>query len=190
MSSASALGRCPRSTDASRSALVGSSPPPPSRDRANELHAPTSSSRQSADRGVQHIWGIPGDSLQRVHRRPAPGKDMAWMHVRHEEAAAFAAGAKPPSLGTRRRRPGSCGPGNMHFINGLYDAQRSQVPVLAIASHPVKTDRHHLLPGNPSGAAVRRCSVCCELAHTPTQFARILNIAVRTAVEERGVAVP
>ena len=84
--------------------------------------------------GVQRIWGIPGDSLNGFTDALRRAKDMAWMHVRHEEAAAFAAGAEAAVTGELAVVAGSCGPGNMHFINGLYDAQRSRVPVLAIAS--------------------------------------------------------
>ena len=140
--------------------------------------------------GVQRIWGIPGDSLNGFTDALRRAKDMAWMHVRHEEAAAFAAGAEAAVTGELAVVAGSCGPGNMHFINGLYDAQRSRVPVLAIASHiPVEQIGTTYFQETHPERLFDECSVYCELAHTPTQFARILNIAVRTAVEERGVAV-
>jgi pyruvate dehydrogenase (quinone) len=140
--------------------------------------------------GVQRIWGIPGDSLNGFTDALRRTKDMAWMHVRHEEAAAFAAGAEAAITGELAVVAGSCGPGNMHFINGLCDAQRSRVPVLAIASHiPVEQIGTTYFQETHPERLFDECSVYCELAHTPTQFARILNIAVRTAVEERGVAV-
>lgn len=140
--------------------------------------------------GVQRIWGIPGDSLNGFTDALRRTKDMAWMHVRHEEAAAFAAGAEAAVTGELAVVAGSCGPGNMHFINGLYDAQRSRVPVLAIASHiPVEQIGTTYFQETHPERLFDECSVYCELAHTPQQFARILNIAIRTAVEERGVAV-
>lgn len=140
--------------------------------------------------GVKRIWGIPGDSLNGFIDALRTHPELAWMHVRHEEGGAFAASGEAAMTGELAVVAGSCGPGNLHFINGLYDAHRSRVPVLAIASH---------IPGAQIGTdyfqethpeyLYRECSSYCEVARTPEQLARILNIAIRTAVEDRGVAV-
>ncbi|GAC57153.1 pyruvate dehydrogenase [Gordonia hirsuta DSM 44140 = NBRC 16056] len=140
--------------------------------------------------GVKRIWGIPGDSLNGFTDALRTRPELAWMHVRHEEGGAFAASAEAAMTGELAAVAGSCGPGNLHFINGLYDAHRSRVPVLAIASQ---------IPGEQIGTnyfqethpenLYRECSSYCEVARTPEQLARILNIAIRTAVEDRGVSV-
>lgn len=140
--------------------------------------------------GVTRIWGIPGDSLNGFTDALRTRPELTWMHVRHEEGGAFAASGEAAMTGDLAVVAGSCGPGNLHFINGLYDAHRSRVPVLAIASH---------IPGDQIGTTYfqethpeylyRECSSYCEVARTPEQLARILAIAIRTAVEERGVAV-
>jgi len=86
------------------------------------------------DAGVQRAYGVSGDSLNGITDSIRTHKDMQWVHVRHEEVAAFAAGPKRISHGKLAVCAGSCGPGNMHLINGLYDCHRSRVPVLAIAA--------------------------------------------------------
>ncbi|MCW2526707.1 MAG: thiamine pyrophosphate-dependent enzyme putative carboligase or decarboxylase [Pseudonocardiales bacterium] len=139
--------------------------------------------------GVKRIYGLPGDSINGLTdaiRR----SDIAWLHVRHEEAAAFAAAADAGLTGELAVCAGSCGPGNLHLINGLYDAQRSRVPVLAIAAH---------IPRNEIGTSYfqethpqelfRECSVYTELVSVPEQLPRIFEIALRAAIERRGVAV-
>ena len=85
--------------------------------------------------GIKRIYGIVGDSLNGITNALQKHKDMEWIHVRHEEAAAFAAGAEAQLTGELTVCAGSCGPGNLHLINGLYDAHRSGAPVLAIAAH-------------------------------------------------------
>src|ERR1700743_134050 len=85
--------------------------------------------------GVERVYGLPGDSLNGFTNSIGEHGDIQWIHVRHEEAAAFAAGAEAHLTGELTVCAGSCGPGNLHFINGLYDCQRSRVPVLAIAAH-------------------------------------------------------
>src|SRR5690606_15171958 len=115
---------------------------------------------------------------------------IEWVHVRHEEAAAFAAGAEAALTGELAVCAGSCGPGNLHLINGLFDAQRSRVPVLAIAAH---------IPSDEIGSGYfqethpqelfRECSVYAEHVATPEQMPRLLRIAMREAIEKRGVAV-
>ena len=144
--------------------------------------------------GVRRVWGLPGDSLNAFTdalRRDAGADDgIRWLHMRHEEAAAFAAGADAELNGELAVVAGSCGPGNLHFINGLFDANRTRVPVLAIASH---------IPSAEIGSAYfqethpqelfRECSVYAELVSDPAQLPWVLEIAMRTAVEKRGVAV-
>ena len=139
--------------------------------------------------GVERVWGLPGDSLN-AFTDALRTSDIAWMHVRHEEAAAFAAAAEAEITGELAVVAGSCGPGNLHFINGLFDAHRSRVPVLAIASH---------IPSSEIGSTYfqethpqelfRECSDYCELISDPAQFPWVLETAMRTAVEKRGVAV-
>ena len=85
--------------------------------------------------GVRRIYGLPGDSLNGLTDALRRDGAIDWLHVRHEEAAAFAAGAEAHLTGELAVCAGSCGPGNLHLINGLFDAQRSRVPVLAIAAH-------------------------------------------------------
>src|ERR1700757_180028 len=85
--------------------------------------------------GVRRIYGVVGDSLNGITDSLRRRGDIEWIHTRHEEAAAFAAGAEAPLTGELAVCAGSCGPGNLHLINGLFDAQRSRVPVLAIAAH-------------------------------------------------------
>ena len=85
--------------------------------------------------GVRRVYGVPGDSLNGFTDAMRRDGGITWEHVRHEEAAAFAAGAEAALTGELAVCAGSCGPGNLHLINGLYDANRSRVPVLAIAAH-------------------------------------------------------
>ena len=85
--------------------------------------------------GVKRVYGVTGDSLNGITDAIRRNKQIDWMHVRHEEAAAFAAGAESHLTGEIAVCAGSCGPGNLHLINGLYDCQRNRVPVLAIAAH-------------------------------------------------------
>lgn len=85
--------------------------------------------------GIERIYGIVGDSLNGITNALQKRKNIEWVHVRNEEAAAFAAGAEAQLTGELTVCAGSCGPGNLHLINGLYDAHRSRAPVLAIAAH-------------------------------------------------------
>ena len=106
--------------------------------------------------GVRRIYGVVGDSLNGFTDSLRRLKSIEWIHLRHEESAAFAAGAEAYLTGQLAVCAGSCGPGNLHLINGLYDAHRSNVPVLAIAAHiPEQRDRHRLLPGDASGKPVQ-----------------------------------
>jgi pyruvate dehydrogenase (quinone) len=140
--------------------------------------------------GVQRIYGVAGDSLNGFTDSLRRQKTIDWVHMRHEEAAAFAAGAEAHLTGELAVCAGSCGPGNLHLINGLYDCQRSRVPVLAIAAH---------IPSAEIGSAYFQethpeklfgeCAHYVELVSNPEHMARILEKAIRVAVAERGVAV-
>lgn len=140
--------------------------------------------------GVQRIYGIPGDSLNGLTDAIRRAGDFGWEQVRHEETAAFAAASEAALRGGLAACAGSCGPGNLHLINGLFDAQRSRVPVLAIAAHIPLTEvgSDYFQETHPQNL-FRECSVYCELVSTPEQAPRILELAMRAAVEENGVAV-
>jgi pyruvate dehydrogenase (quinone) len=142
------------------------------------------------DAGVQRVYGVAGDSLNGITDAVRRRADIHWVPVRHEETAAFAAGAEAHLTGGLAVCAGSCGPGNLHLINGLYDAHRSRVPVLAIAAH---------IPSHEIGSGYfqethpeqlfRECSHYCEMVSQPEQMPRVLEIAVQTAVSRRGVSV-
>lgn len=139
--------------------------------------------------GVTRMYGLPGDSLNGLTdaiRRA----DFTWEHVRHEESAGFAAAADAALTGQLAVCAGSCGPGNLHLINGLFDAQRSRVPVLAIAAHIPQSEigSEYFQETHPQ-ELFRECSVYCELVTTAESAPRVLEMAMRAAVEENGVAV-
>jgi pyruvate dehydrogenase (quinone) len=140
--------------------------------------------------GVRRIYGLPGDSLNGLTDALHRDRDVTWQHVRHEEAAAFAAAGEAAVTGELAVCAASCGPGNLHLINGLFDAQRSRVPVLAIAAHIPRTEigTGYFQETHPQ-ELFRECSVYAELVSVPAQLPRILQIAMRAAVERRGVAV-
>lgn len=143
-----------------------------------------------AHAGVKRIYGVAGDSLNGITDVLRRRGSVQWIHVRHEEAAAFAAGAEAHLTGELAVCAGSCGPGNTHLINGLYDAHRSRVPVLAIAAQ---------IPSSEIGSGYfqethpdfifRDCSHYAELVSHPEQMPRVLEIAMQTALSRRGVAV-
>jgi pyruvate dehydrogenase (quinone) len=140
--------------------------------------------------GVKRIYGIVGDSLNGLTDSLRRQGKIEWIHVRHEEVAAFAAGAEAHLTGELAVCAGSCGPGNLHLINGLFDCHRSRAPVLAIAAQ---------VPSPEIGAGYfqetrpqtlfRDCSHYCELISGPHQMPRTLEIAIREAVGRRGVSV-
>ncbi|WP_159501440.1 ubiquinone-dependent pyruvate dehydrogenase [Microbacterium sp. 18062] len=140
--------------------------------------------------GVTRVWGLPGDSLNAFTDALRRNGGIEWLHMRHEEAAAFAAAGEAEATGELAVVAGSCGPGNLHFINGLFDAQRSRVPVLAIASHipSAEIGSGYFQETHPQ-ELFRECSVYSELVGDPAQLPWVLEIAMRTAVEKRGVAV-
>jgi pyruvate dehydrogenase (quinone) len=140
--------------------------------------------------GVRQVYGIPGDSLNGFTDAMRRDGGIAWQHVRHEEAAAFAAAGEAALTGELAVCAGSCGPGNLHLINGLFDANRSRVPVLAIAAHipRVEIGDAYFQETHPQ-ELFRECSVYCELVSVPEQLPRVLEIAMRTALQRSGVAV-
>ena len=143
-----------------------------------------------AEAGVRQIYGVSGDSLNGITDSIRAKEQIQWIHVRHEETAAFAAGAEAHLTGRLAVCAGSCGPGNLHLINGLYDCHRSRVPVLAIAAQ---------IPSNEIGSGYfqethpehlfAQCSHYCELVSQPEQMPRVLEIAMQAALSRRGVSV-
>ena len=140
--------------------------------------------------GVKRIYGVAGDSLNGITDVIRADERIKWIHVRHEETAAFAAGAEAHLTGSLAVCAGSCGPGNLHLINGLYDAHRSRVPVLAIASHipSYEIGSQYFQETHPE-SIFRECSHYCELISQVEQMPRVLEIAIQTALAKRGVAV-
>src|ERR1700678_3675399 len=143
-----------------------------------------------AGAGVQRIYGVVGDSLNGITDSLRRQGRIQWMHMRNEEAGAFAAGAEAHLPAALAACAGSCGPGNLHLINGLFDCHRNRVPVLTIAAH---------IPSSEIGSGYfqethpeilfRECSHYCQLVSTPAQMPRVLEEAIRAAVGQRGVAV-
>lgn len=139
---------------------------------------------------VARVYGLPGDSLNGFTDALRKDGTIRWEHVRHEEAAAFAASAEAELTGELAVCAGSCGPGNLHLINGLFDANRSRVPMLAIAAHiPTAEIGSGYFQETHPQELFRECSVYVEYVADPTQMPRLLEIAMREAVEKRGVAV-
>lgn len=139
--------------------------------------------------GIERIWGIAGDSLNGF-TDALQGSSIQWMNVRHEEAGAFAASAEAAMTGELAVTAGTAGPGNLHLINGLYDAQRSRVPVLALAAHiPADEIGTGYFQETHPQELFRECSVYVEHVSDIGQLPRVLTIAMRSAVEKRGVAV-
>ncbi|MDN6499371.1 MAG: thiamine pyrophosphate-dependent enzyme, partial [Yaniella sp.] len=139
--------------------------------------------------GIDRIWGIAGDSLNGF-TDAMRNSDVEWMNVRHEEAGAFAAAAEAEMTGELAVTAGTAGPGNLHLINGLYDAQRSRVPVLALAAHiPAEEIGTGYFQETHPQELFRECSVYVEQVSDSGQLPRLLSIAMRAAVEKRGVAV-
>jgi len=140
--------------------------------------------------GVERIWGVTGDSLNGLNDSLRRLGRIRWMHTRHEEVAAFAAGGEAALTGRLAVCAGSCGPGNLHLINGLYDCHRSHVPVLAIAAHIPSSEigLHYFQETHPQ-ELFRECSHYVELVSNPAQLPRVLETSIRTAIGRRGVSV-
>src|SRR5438445_3129576 len=141
-------------------------------------------------REVSRIYGVAGDSLNGITDSIRRQDQLRWVHMRHEETAAFAAGAEAHLTGRLAICAGSCGPGNLHLINGLYDCHRHRVPVLTIAAQ---------IPSGEIGSTYfqethpehlfAQCSHYCELISQPEQMPRVLEIGMQTAIARRGVSV-
>ena len=140
--------------------------------------------------GVRRVYGLVGDSLNPVTDAIRRSRQIEWIHVRHEEAAAFAAAADAELTGSLAVCAGSCGPGNLHLINGLFDAHRNMVPVLAIAAHIPSSEigTGYFQETHPD-QLFRECSHYCELVSHPRQFPRVLQSAMQHAIARRGVSV-
>ena len=143
-----------------------------------------------AQAGVKRIFGIVGDSLNGLTEALRKRQVIEWVHVRHEEVAAFAAAGESQITGSLAVCAGSCGPGNLHLINGLFDAHRSRTPVLALAAQipSAEIGGGYFQETHPQDL-FRECSHYCELVSDPTQLPYMLENAIRAAVGGRGVAV-
>src|SRR6201984_3423012 len=143
-----------------------------------------------ATAGVKRIYGVVGDSLNGLTDSLRRQSKIEWVHVRHEEVAAFAAGPEAHLTGELAVCAGSCGPGNLHLINGLYECHRNRVPVLAIAAQipSPEVGGGYFQETHPE-ILFRECSHYGELISQPAQMPRILDIAMRTALDRGGVAV-
>src|SRR6202044_354755 len=140
--------------------------------------------------GVQRVYGVVGDSLNGFTDALRRLEKIEWIHVRNEEGAAFAAGAEAHLTGELAVCAGSCGPGNLHLINGLFDCQRSGVPVLAIAAHiPSSEIGIDYFQATHPESLFKECSHYVELVSNPRQLPQILKRAIRVAIAKRGVAV-
>lgn len=140
--------------------------------------------------GVRRVYGVVGDSLNGFTDSLRRDESIEWVHMRNEEAAAFAAGAEAHLTGSLAVCAGSCGPGNLHLINGLFDAHRSRVPVLAIAAHIPSTEIgiDYFQNTHPE-ILFRECSHYVELVSRPEQLPQIMERAMRAALSKKGVAV-
>src|SRR5437899_10129158 len=140
--------------------------------------------------GVKRVYGVVGDSLNGFTDALRRIGGIDWVHMRHEEAAAFAAGAEAHLTGALAVCAGSCGPGNLHLINGLFDCHRNRVPVLAIAAHiPSSEIGIDYFQATHPETLFKECSHYAELVSHPDQLPQILLRAMRVAVGQRGVAV-
>ncbi|NVZ71335.1 ubiquinone-dependent pyruvate dehydrogenase [Pseudomonas costantinii] len=140
--------------------------------------------------GIKRIWGLTGDSLNGLTDALRTMDSIEWMHVRHEEVAAFAAGAEAAVTGELTVCAGSCGPGNLHLINGLFDCHRNHVPVLAIAAQIPSSEigLNYFQETHPQ-ELFKECSHFIELVTNPAQMPQVLHRAMRSAILNRGVAV-
>jgi pyruvate dehydrogenase (quinone) len=143
-----------------------------------------------ANAGVKRIYGVVGDSLNGIVDAVHQSKQIEWVHVRHEEAGAFAASAEAQLSGRLAVCAGSCGPGNLHLINGLYDAHKSLAPVLAIAAQiPSSEIGTEFFQETHPERLFQECSHYCQLVSTEKQMPRLLHIAMQTSVSRGGVSV-
>lgn len=140
--------------------------------------------------GVKRVFGVAGDSLNGITEAIRVTKGIEWLPMRHEKVGAFAAGAEAHLTGSLAVCAGSCGPGNLHLINGLYDCHRSRVSVLAIAAHiPSHEIGSNYFQETHPERLFLDCSHYCELVSQPEQMPRALEIAMQSAISRQGVAV-
>src|SRR4051794_2890948 len=139
--------------------------------------------------GVKNCYGIVGDTLNQI-AHAIDRSEIDWVHMRHEEAGAFAAGAEAQLTGHLTACAGSCGPGSLHFINGLYEANRNRAPVILIATQIVRQDLgFESIQEIDFDDVFKGCSVFCEMIVTPEQARRKTVAACQAALTRRGVAV-
>jgi pyruvate dehydrogenase (quinone) len=139
--------------------------------------------------GVEHCYGIVGDTLNAFASNLAPA-GIKFIHMRHEEAGAFAAQGEALLLNRLTAVAGSCGPGSLHFINGLYEANRNRAPVILIASQVVRRELgFDFIQEVDFKAVYKGCSVFCEMVLVPEQARRLTAMACQAAITRRGVAV-
>ena len=139
--------------------------------------------------GVKHCYGIVGDTLNQI-TSAIKKSDIEWVHVRHEEVGAFAAGAEAYLTDQITACAGSCGPGSLHFINGIYEAQRNRVPVILLASQLITSQQGNDFPQEVDFESVyKNCSVFCREISDATQVREITTAAIQSAINQRGVAV-
>ena len=139
--------------------------------------------------GVKHCYGIVGDTLNQI-TSAIKKSDIEWVHVRHEEVGAFAAGAEAYLTDQITACAGSCGPGSLHFINGIYEAQRNRVPVILLASQLITSQQGNDFPQEVDFESVyKNCSVFCREISDATQVREITTAAIQAAINQRGVAV-
>lgn len=140
--------------------------------------------------GVERLYGVVGDSLNPIVDAIRRNASIDWVQVRHEEVAAFAAGAEAQLTGKLAACAGSCGPGNLHLINGLYDAHRSMAPVLALASQiPSSEIGTSFFQETHPDRLFAECSHYSELISSEKQMPRVLQTAIQHAVGQQGVSV-
>src|SRR6202041_1713957 len=139
--------------------------------------------------GVEHCYGIVGDTLNAFASNLAPG-GINFVHMRHEESGAFAAQGEALLMNRLTAVAGSCGPGSLHFINGLYEANRNRAPVILIASQVLRREiGFEFIQEVDFKSVYKGCSVFCEMVLTPEQARRLTVMACQAAITRRGVAV-
>ncbi|MWP49311.1 MULTISPECIES: thiamine pyrophosphate-dependent enzyme [unclassified Gilliamella] len=142
-----------------------------------------------SEAGVKHCYGIVGDTLNYI-TSSIKKSNIEWVHVRHEEVGAFAAGAEAYLTDQITACAGSCGPGSLHFINGIYEAHRNKVPVILLASQLVTSQQGTDFPQEVDFQSIyKNCSVFCQEINDPTQARQITTAAIQAAINQRGVAV-
>lgn len=138
--------------------------------------------------GIQRVYGVVGDALNPLTDALRRGGQLRWISVRHEEVAAFAAGADAQLTGRPAACAGTCGPGNLHLINGLYDAHRNGAPVFAIAGQvPTRFVGTDYFQETHPETIFQGCTCYCQVASTATQAITMSRLALQAAMVQRGV---